>query len=757
MKETNKKPAERLAAIFFDPILLYAALMVMAIMYHYHSSMTFVYGLVTLAAGAVLFRLFDFMQKHNLIGGVIYVAVFAGAMWLSGQCAEIGHLNYPLSWLVWFLTPQDAMDFNLWYTFSVYIFFVMFMMSVVYYFTRVRYRLFMNFLIVMVPFELYGKEYEKMPTLFIILIAVGYILLMVRYRTLSENGGVKVIEHTETWKTVAAYAVVFAVAAAVVPKPEVEADRTYLEQLIDADRYTDRLIAMLNVFRDTTSNDNFRNNNSEVPVYFVSAQEPLRLKTASYSEYSMTTDSWTARDSDSRYISRYTSYPVEMFPVGSVLEAVSEAAYRSDDFAEEYDISDIAEFMIDYPEQREMTIRGVSSEAQFAPAPQFAVSLDDSTSDEEIALINSGLIYCTDGYFKSTDTFTFTYSADEFFSDRENRTAAEALCREDYGDILEDALEVLNEEYDSSPKKDRDHLGTLCRALDRDIKYRTDYSGVLLNYYGSERIRALAEEITQDCGTDYEKAKAIESWFYSSGFSYDPAYVKGSNANAETFLFESRRGVCYEYATAMVLMARSVGIPARFCEGYNMSREYKNERLGTNMVVMVADAHAYPELYIRGAGWMSFEPTVTDYIPQQTTGTATKLLTRAGAVMFAMAVLLLLGILLYPIISHKVFLMLMRHREPGRTVRSAMHRLCRLYGIERGNTSREAAQAVAAFSGADILPLAVLFDKAEYGGAALTSEERDAAVQIYEAAFTAYRQNRRKKRRATNSGALTQK
>jgi hypothetical protein len=154
---------------------------------------------------------------------------------------------------------------------------------------------------------------------------------------------------------------------------------------------------------------------------------------------------------------------------------------------------------------------------------------------------------------------------------------------------------------------------------------------------------------------------------------------------------------------------------------------------------------------------MSFEPTVTDYIPQQTTGTATKLLTRAGAVMFAMAVLLLLGILLYPIISHKIFLMLMRRREPGRAVRSAMHRLCRLYGVERGNTSREAAQAVAAFSGADILPLAVLFDKAEYGGADLTSDERDAAVQIYEAAFTAYRQNRRKKRRATNSGALTQK
>ena len=67
---------------------------------------------------------------------------------------------------------------------AFYLLFVLFMGSVIYYFTRVRYRIFMNFLIFIIPFSIYGKEYEKMPTLFIILLAVGYILLMVYYRQL---------------------------------------------------------------------------------------------------------------------------------------------------------------------------------------------------------------------------------------------------------------------------------------------------------------------------------------------------------------------------------------------------------------------------------------------------------------------------------------------------------------------------------------------------------------------------------------------
>lgn len=125
-----------------------------------------------------------------------------------------------------------------------------------------------------------------------------------------------------------------------------------------------------------------------------------------------------------------------------------------------------------------------------------------------------------------------------------------------------------------------------------------------------ERIYQLAASITAGETSDYGKAVALENFFHSSGFRYDltpPRLPYGRDIN-DYFLFESKRGFCVHFASAMVILARACGLPARFTEGY-VCDEW-NEQIGAYWI-RVNDAHAFPEIYIAGVGWMVFEPTVS--------------------------------------------------------------------------------------------------------------------------------------------------
>ena len=69
--------------------------------------------------------------------------------------------------------------------------------------------------------------------------------------------------------------------------------------------------------------------------------------------------------------------------------------------------------------------------------------------------------------------------------------------------------------------------------------------------------------------------------------------------------YETRRGYCVQFATAMIMMARAQGIPARMAIGF-----LPGQAAGTDKyIVKASDAHAWPELFFQGYGWLRFEPT----------------------------------------------------------------------------------------------------------------------------------------------------
>lgn len=130
-----------------------------------------------------------------------------------------------------------------------------------------------------------------------------------------------------------------------------------------------------------------------------------------------------------------------------------------------------------------------------------------------------------------------------------------------------------------------------------------------------EQIAALTERIIASAGaqTPYEQAVAIQDHLrHDSHFTYDVEVDPARTSDAVWDFLGSGRGYCVQFATAMVVMARTQGIPARMAVGFLEGEE------GADGEVEVSGhrAHTWPQLYFSGAGWIRFEPT-----PPARTGT----------------------------------------------------------------------------------------------------------------------------------------
>jgi transglutaminase-like putative cysteine protease len=123
----------------------------------------------------------------------------------------------------------------------------------------------------------------------------------------------------------------------------------------------------------------------------------------------------------------------------------------------------------------------------------------------------------------------------------------------------------------------------------------------------SPDVRRLTKSITAKSTTAYQKALAIQAYFTTgSRFTYDTSIPADNSPNAlSDFLFKTRKGFCQQFATAMAVMARLSGIPSRVAVGFTRGKKQSDG----SWLVTTHDAHAWPELYFTGYGWLPFEPT----------------------------------------------------------------------------------------------------------------------------------------------------
>jgi hypothetical protein len=125
-------------------------------------------------------------------------------------------------------------------------------------------------------------------------------------------------------------------------------------------------------------------------------------------------------------------------------------------------------------------------------------------------------------------------------------------------------------------------------------------------------VEDLAEEITSGLDTRYEKARAIERYFSSNGFTYETTgvAVPGPDEDyVDQFLFDTQIGYCDNFSTSMVVMLRTLDIPARWAKGFTSGEMVDAGDTHDTYEVTNANAHSWVEVYFPETGWVAFEPT----------------------------------------------------------------------------------------------------------------------------------------------------
>ncbi|MDR0495835.1 MAG: hypothetical protein LBG95_09455 [Treponema sp.] len=199
-----------------------------------------------------------------------------------------------------------------------------------------------------------------------------------------------------------------------------------------------------------------------------------------------------------------------------------------------------------------------------------------------------------------------------------NFDAAALIC-------MKEPLEITPyENWDSSSFKSAYSAESLASNLDieefiYDEKKNSSWPGlpelnlseqefaVYTAYGGDERIRLLAEELTQGTDSYGGKVERIHDWLKYGEFRYSlkPGIAPDGDQLA-WFLFQSKKGYCSYYAFAMTLMLRSLGIPARVAAGFFIEAE---EGVFDYYPVRSDMAHAWVEVPFPGYGWIEFDPT----------------------------------------------------------------------------------------------------------------------------------------------------
>ena len=210
-----------------------------------------------------------------------------------------------------------------------------------------------------------------------------------------------------------------------------------------------------------------------------------------------------------------------------------------------------------------------------------------------------------------------------------------------------------------------------------------------------ERVRELAREITKDKRTAYDKAKTIESYLRTYPYDLEVPAPPQDQDVADYFLFDLKKGYCDYYATAMVVLARSVGLPARFVSGYAPG---SYDAANAEYVVRELHAHSWPEIYFPEIGWIEFEPTSAqpeielppakeELLTAPPDETATRLLNRfrLEILLYALSpfAILLFGLLLYFTLIERWFYMRLAPAVAVERIYRSLYRMGRPLAGER--------------------------------------------------------------------------
>jgi transglutaminase-like putative cysteine protease len=264
----------------------------------------------------------------------------------------------------------------------------------------------------------------------------------------------------------------------------------------------------------------------------------------------------------------------------------------------------------------------------------------------------------------------------------------------------------------------------------------TSTSDVVLDLADSERytelphpypqVQRLAQQITEGKHNVYDKVEALISWIGShTHYSTDIPPLAPGQDTVDEFLFGNRTGYCEQISTALAVMLRSIGIPAREAVGY-VPGPY--DPITDLWEIQARDAHAWVQVWFPYYGWQSFDPTAVVPLANPTPG---HLLVHDLAVVLRKAPWVPVGIPLAAFVAFAYGLRAFRRRPAtwaGRVARRLERLAARTRAPRRpGETLTELAarlDAVAGDRSGTLWSVAVVAEAAAYGGSQPSEDVR---------------------------------
>ncbi|MGL5675558.1 MAG: DUF4129 domain-containing transglutaminase family protein [Cellulosilyticaceae bacterium] len=359
------------------------------------------------------------------------------------------------------------------------------------------------------------------------------------------------------------------------------------------------------------------------------------------------------------------------------------------------------------------------------------MGLIEVVDEEDAYLTSSGTCFNSDRSKPGSNPYILSYIQHTLGTDTREVQFLKQMTPEKYKALVDVVEERLVEIWEFRYR----------RALTWSIM---EQEGVYENYLDlpntiSDRTYELARALTEGYDSTYEKVRAIEAYFHTGEFYYDlkaEPTPEGEEA-VDYFLFESQRGACVQFASAMTILCRAAGIPANLMEGYVC--DTYDEKLGA-YVIQEKHAHAFPEVYVPGYGWMLFEPTTAN----EATGSMGREPLQPMAKLFIAGISLsivigMVGLLMIWGMYERLWQVTIQYQKPNQQVIGFYRRLFKRlqrkgYPITSSTTPLQ-VQAVLQEKEIAVSILVEQYQKVYYGGRNLSQEEVRQAFVCYKEAY----------------------
>lgn len=558
------------------------------------------------------------VKKRGSSGGLIFilgtVAYFSAAMFILMSTGYTQGGRF----LGWLLSQSDngAMIPGYWIgtiLISAYMF-----STTVFYFTAVNFRIWVLFMVGFIPFLFHSAKSDKEISLPFVLYAVFFFSLLIeRAKNKSVNNTkFEFVRNRAYLAAMILFLLLTTVISIIVPKPYTVPQIVYLDTIINQ-----TIQPFGNAVQNAMQNqNNFRlfnpmNLKSEsyitsagVPVgnrvlFEVEADEPLYLRIQSWDKYE--NNRWSIGDEYMKNEESFIFYSQKQGFINSLVTLLGQYENKKEIPKEFKPFESVYKYKSVPLEQKKAVITPKTAFSYSYMTPPGVASVEKNTGNNNSFSIAENLICQSKSRPLMNEEYEVSYISHNIVpSSREFQTVK----------ILKpDIIDPLLEKNDLNIML---LAGQINNSLLMNLVYSDDDYKAASRYYTGlpdnlpERIYNLADKITAGKESDYLKALAIQNYFHSSGYKYSlkPPKITGNKDYNDFFLFESKKGVCVQFASSMVILARAAGLPARYVEGY-VAREL--DPATNKYMVRDKHAHAFPEIYIAGYGWMVFEPTVS--------------------------------------------------------------------------------------------------------------------------------------------------